>query len=193
MRLLPLTGEDARAAVGLHPLSEAEVLSSSGRSFPVKVTAGAIALPWSRNCLWLTGALFALLGAVVLVRRPDAPVARLFGLFTGFTAVALAVSPAAGGPHAAWSLVVQYLSVLGLAACLPAFATAFVGDSRRSRMAVWCFWLAGGIILIGYLTSVLIRPSFYSVVRIGFAVYFVGGIFSTLVALARKALVRDSP
>src|SRR2546426_545173 len=193
MRVVSLNGKDARATVGLHPLSEAELLSSSGRSLPANVTAGAIPLPWARNSLWLTGALFALLGAVVLVRRPDAPVARLFGLFRGFTAVALAVSPAAGGPHAAWSLVMQYLSLLGLAASLPAFATAFVGDSRRSRMAVRYFWLAGGILLICYLSSVFIRPSLYSTVRIGFAVYFVGGIFWALVVLARKALVRDSP
>src|SRR3989441_1257769 len=192
MRVVSLNGENPQAAVGLHPLREAELLSPSGRSLPVSVTAGAITLPWARDSLWLTGTLFALLGAVVLVRRPDAPVARLFGLFTGFTSVALAVSPAAGGPHAAWSLVVQFLSLLGLAASLPAFAAAFVGDSRRSRTALRYFWLAGGILSIGYLTSVSIRPSFYSAVRIGFVVYFVGGIFSALVVLARKALARDS-
>src|SRR5438093_28855 len=95
MRILSLNGEDARAAVGIQPLREAELLSPSGRGLRANVTVGAIALPWARNCLWLTGALFALLGAVVLVRRPDAPVARLFGMFTGFTSVALAVSPAA--------------------------------------------------------------------------------------------------
>ena len=60
-------------------------------------------------------------------------------------------------------------------------------------MAVRYFWLAGGILLICYLSSVFIRPSLYSTVRIGFAVYFVGGIFWALVVLARKALVRDSP
>src|SRR2546427_12166861 len=133
MRVVSLNGEDARAPVGLHPLREAELLSSSGRSFPVKVTAGAITLPWARNSLWLTGALFALLGTLVMVRRPDAPVARLFGLFTGFTAVALAGSPAAGGPPAAWSLGVPYLRLLGLAASLPSFAPAFRGDSKGSR------------------------------------------------------------
>ncbi len=193
MRVVSLNGESARAAVGLHPLREAKLLSPSGRSLPVNVTAEAIALPWARNSLWLTGALFAFLGAVVLVRRPDAPVARLFGLFTGFTAVALAVSPAAGGPHAAWALVLEFLSPLGEAASLPAFAAAFVGDSRGSRTALRYFWPAGGILVIGYLICVFIRPSFYSAVRIGFAVYFVGGIFSALIVLARKALVRDSP
>jgi len=193
MRVVSLNGENARAAVALESLREAELLSSNGRSLPASVTVEAITLPWARNSLWLTGALFALIGAVVLVRRPDAHVARQFGLFTGFMAVALAVAPAAGGPHAAWSLVVQFLSLLGLTASLPAFATAFVGDSRGFRTALRCFWLAGGILSIGYVTSVLIRPSFYSAVRIGFVLYFVGGVLSALVVLARQALVGGSP
>src|SRR2546423_2664385 len=72
MRVLSLNGKDARAAFGLHPLREAELLSPSGRSLPAAVTSGAITSPWVRLSLWLTGALFALLGAVLLVRRPDA-------------------------------------------------------------------------------------------------------------------------
>src|SRR2546426_361370 len=192
MRVVTLNGEYARAAISLHPLREAELLSPDGQSLVADVTAETITRSWARVPLWLAGALFALLGAVVLVRRPDAAVARLFGLFAGFTAVALAVSPAAGGPHVGWSLVVQFLSLLGVAASLPAFAAAFVGDWRGSRTALRYFWLAGGILSIGYLTSVFIRPSFYSAVRIGFAVYFVGGILSALVVLARKALARGS-
>src|SRR2546425_1837717 len=112
MRVVSLNGENPRAAVGLHPLREAELLSPSGRSLPANVTGGAITLPWARNSLWLTGALFALLGAVVLVRRPDAPVARLFGLFTWFTAGAPAASPAAGGPPPARAPRPQDLSLL---------------------------------------------------------------------------------
>jgi signal transduction histidine kinase len=143
--------------------------------------------------LWLTGALFALLGAVVLVRRPDTSVARLFGLFAGLTGVAFAVSPAAGGVHSAWSLAVQFLSLLGLAASLPAFATAFVGDSSGSRSALRFSGLAGGILLAGYLVSLFIRPSFYSEVRIGFAIFFVGSILAALIVLARKVVVRHPP
>ncbi len=188
MRVVSLNGEDPRAAVGLQPLVEAELLSPSGRTFVARATAAPFTRPWARLSLWLTGALFALLGAVVLVRRPDAPVARLFGLFTGFTGVALGVSPAAGGPHSAWSLVVQFLSLLGMAASLPAFATAFVGRWSGPRNHLRLFWLAGGILLTGYLAALFIRPSSYSVVRIGFAIYFVAGIFAALVVLARKAL-----
>jgi two-component system, NarL family, sensor histidine kinase ComP len=193
MRVVSLNGEDAPEAVSLVPLVEAVLLSPSGRTLVARVTVAPFTRPWARFSLWLTGALFALLGAVVLVRRPDAPVAHLFGLFTGFTGVALGVSPAAGGPHSAWSLVVQFLSLLGMAASLPAFATAFVGGVWSGpRRGLRFFWLSGGILLTGYLAALLIRPSFYSVVRIGFAMYFVAGIFAALVALARKALVQHS-
>ena len=191
MRVVSLNGVEARAVVSPHPLREAELLFPNGQSFVAHTLAGDITRPWASLSLWLTGVCFALLGAVVLVRRPDAPVARLFALFTGLTGVALGVSPAAGGPQPAWSLVVQFLSLLGVAASLPAFATAFVGDWSRSRTALRFFWLAGGILVTGYLVSLFIRPSLYVAVRIGFAIYFVGSILAALVVLARKAMVRD--
>jgi signal transduction histidine kinase len=193
MRVVSLNGRDARAAVRLHPLREAELLSPHGQSFLAHATAGTIAAPWARTSLWLTGALFVLLGAVVLVRRPDTPVARLFALFTGLTGVALGVAPAAGGPHSPWSLVVQFLSLLGLAASLPAFTTAFVGDWSGSRTALRLSWLAGGIVLGGYLVSLFIHPSFYSQVRVAFALYFVGSVLTALIVLARKVAVPDTP
>ena len=193
MRVLSLNGERARAGLSPHPLVEAELLDPNGRTFVARVLAGDITRPLATLALWLTGACFALLGAVVLVRRPDASVARLFALFTGLTGVTFAVSPAAGGVHSAWSLVVQFLCSLGLAASLPAFATAFVGDLSASRAALRYSWLAGGILLAGYLVSLFIRPSFYSEVRIGFAIFFVGSILAALIVLARKVVVQHPP
>jgi len=191
MRVISLNGGDARPAAGFHPLVEAVLLSSNGKTYVARATAEVFTRPWARLCFGLTGALFALLGAIVLVRRPDAHVARLFGLFTGLMGVALGVSPAAGGPHAAWSLVVLFLSLLGVAASLPAFATAFVGSWTGLRSVLRLFWLAGCILVTGYLAAVFIRPSIYGVVRVGFATYVVGGILAALVVLARKALVRN--
>jgi signal transduction histidine kinase len=169
---------------------EAELLSPDGKVFSVRVVRGAIAQVWARRSLWLTGAVFALLGAAVLVRRPDAPEARLFGLFAGVTGVAFGVAPAAGGPHPEWSLIVQFLSLLALAASLPAFAAAFVRGWRRFRSVLWYHWLAGGILLIGYLASVFIRPAFYEKVRVGFALYLVAGILAALFVLAQEAFSR---
>ena len=83
MRVISLNGGDARPAASFHPLVEAVQLSSNGKTYVARATAEVLTRPWARLCLGLTGALFALLGAIVLVRRPDAQVARLFGLFTG--------------------------------------------------------------------------------------------------------------
>ncbi|HEU4403213.1 MAG TPA: GAF domain-containing sensor histidine kinase [Candidatus Polarisedimenticolia bacterium] len=192
MRVVSLNGRSAPAALDVQPLENAELLAPNGQIIVARLMTVARGSAWTRRALWLTGALFALLGAVVLVRRPDAAVARLFGLFTGLTGVALGVSPAASGPQPAWSLIVQFLSLLGLAASLPAFATAFVGDWRGPRNALRRFWLAGGILLAGYLAALFIHPSAYSVVRTGFAIYFVTGVLAALAVLARKALVRQA-
>jgi len=188
MRVVALNGRDARAAISSHPLREAKLLSANGQSILVRAPAGAITSPWARISLWVTGALFVLLGAVVLLRRPDAPVARMFALFTCLTGGALGVSPASGGPHSAWSLVVQFLTLLGVAASLPAFATAFVGDWRGHRTTFRLFWLTGGLLLLGYLVSIFILPSLYSQVRVAFAIYFVGSILAALIVLARRTL-----
>jgi len=191
MRVLSVNGQPPRAGIRPDPLLQAELRSPNGEPFVARVLDGDITRPLARLSLWLTGACFALLGALVLLRRPDAAVARYFALFAGFTGVAFAVSPASGGVHSAWSLVVQFLSLLGLAAFLPAFAFAFVGDPKGARRTLLCSSMAGGLLLAGYLVSLLLRPSFYSVVRIGFAAYFACSILAALVVLARRALPRQ--
>ncbi|TMD06718.1 MAG: hypothetical protein E6J01_06885, partial [Chloroflexi bacterium] len=159
MRVVSLNGDEAPASHSLPPVVEAVLLSPNGKTVVARAVALAYTQLWPRLSLWLTGALFALLGAVVLVRRPDAPVVHLFGLFTGCMGVALGVAPAAGGPHSAWSLVVVFLGLLGMAASLPAFATAFVGQWSGPRSVLRLFWTAGGILLTGYLAALFIRPS----------------------------------
>lgn len=188
MGVVSLNGQPARAGVSPRPLLRAELLSPHGGTFVARVLAVAITRPLARFSLWLSGACFALLGAVVLLRRPDTTVARLFALFAGLTGVAFAVSPASGGIHSAWSLAMQFLSLLGVAVVLPAFASAFVGDSTGARRALRYSGLAGGILLAGYLVSLFVRPSLYSVVRVGFAAYFVTSILAALVVLARRVL-----
>ena len=191
MRVISLNGEKTLGPVLRRPLVEAELLAPDGQTIVANTVASPVNQPWTRLSLWLTGALFTLLGAVVMLRRPDAAVARLFGLFTGFAGVVLGVAPAAGGPHEAWSLVVLFLSLLGVAATLPAFATTFVGGWKRPGPALLLFWLAGGILLAGYLASLFIRPSSYTAVRIGIVIYFPAGILAALAVLARKALFQQ--
>jgi signal transduction histidine kinase len=192
MRVVALNGRNVSPGVVLQPLREAELLSPNGQT----ILAQAMAVPMTvagRTFLWLTGGMFALLGAVVLVRRPDDRVARFFALFASLVAVALGVSPASGGPHSPWSLVVQFLSLLGVAASLPAFATAFVDEWSGPRTTLGLFWLAGGILLFGYLLTLVVHPSLYAPVRVAFAIYLVAGILAALFLLARKMLLQRPP
>jgi len=188
MRVVSLNGSAARTVDDFQPVTQLELLFARNAVLEAGIHGGAKTRHWARFSLWVTGALFALLGAAVLVRRPDLSAGRWFGLFTGLTAVALSVSPAAGGPHPVWALVVQFLSLLTLAACLPAFATRFVGDTRRPRLALVLFWLAGGALWGGYLASVLIAPRLYSVVRPGLILYLVTGILTALFVIGRAAI-----
>ena len=187
MRVISADGVAARAAANPHSWSEAELRSVDGRVFTVRVQPGSITRPWARISIWLTGGIFALLGALVLVRRPDALEARLFSLFAGLTGVALGAAPAAGGPHPAWALMLEFLCLLGLAATLPAFAAAFVGAWSRYRRALSYYWGAGALLLSAYLVSLLVMPALYATVRIGFALYLLFGICSALLVLGREA------
>lgn len=154
------------------------------------VTPGTAPSIQAEVAITLVGLAFALLAAAVLVRRPASSAARLFALFGSLAAVALAVAPAAGGPHPAWALVVQFVSFLALAAALPAFAGAFVGDGSRrgpARQALRLHRLAAGVILAGYLVALVDRPATYATVRVAFGLFLALSILAAIAILAVRA------
>ena len=88
----------------LETVREAELVRSvrpqapMGAVLSVVVPQNSIAQSSMKFSLWILGGMFALLGAAVVVRRPDLYIAKVFGLFAGLTALALGVAPSAGGP-----------------------------------------------------------------------------------------------
>jgi len=179
MRVVSVTGGT--------PLIEAHLERPDGKTLSVSVAPRAMIGRGAELFLGLAGAAFALLAATVLVRHPGAPAARLFAVFAGLAAVALGVAPAAGGPHPGWALVVQFLAIMAFAASLPAFAVALVGSWHEPNRSLRLFWLAGGIILAGYLFAVIAQPSVYATVRVAFGLYVTISIFSTIRLLAKRA------
>ena len=167
---------------------EAQLERPDGTTLSVQVAPSALVGRGAELFLGLAGAAFALLAAAVLVRRPGAPAARLFAVFAGLAAVALGVAPAAGGPHPGWALGVQFLAILALAASLPGFVVAFVGSWHEPNRSLRLFWLAGGIILAGYLFAVVARPSLYDIVRVALCLYLTISILSSIGLLARRAM-----
>jgi len=175
----------AEAAAGR--VTEARLETSTGDLLPIAVGAGAEIRPEAEISLGIVGLAFALLAAAVLVRRPHDLTARLFALFGGLAAVALGVAPAAGGPHPAWALIVQFVSILAVGATVPAFAGAFVGNRNGTGTAMRLFWLFGGGILTTYLFALVFKPAIYEVVRTLFGLYLTVSIFAALGLLARRA------
>jgi hypothetical protein len=113
--------------------------------------------------LWLLGALFAVLGSMALLRRPDLSSARWFGAFAGFVAAALAVGPAAGGPQPLWAFVLQILMMIGIGGtCLP-FVAALVANDKRLALST-AFAAVAVILVVAYGISVLAAPTLYGIV-----------------------------
>jgi signal transduction histidine kinase len=185
MRVLSSGGSEP---AGVRPVDV--TLSTASGPLVISATTRAAVSGRAETLLGLSGLAFALLAAAVLVRRPGAQAARWFALFAALAAVALGVAPAAGGPHPAWALSAQFLSMLGLAATLPAFAVAFVG-SRRPPRALRVLWTAAAVLLAAYLFAVAVHPAVYAWLRVVFGAYLTFSVLAAIGLLARRAAAGD--
>ena len=148
-------------------VTSAELVDSSGKAISVTLADASPGETVSNLSLWILGAMFALLGAAVMLRRPDLPSARLFGLFTGSAALALAVGPSAGGPGPVWALVIQVVTVMSVGAFCLTFIASLAGYSPRAYRVVILPLLIGSgtFILVSYAYSVLLAPTLYEWIR----------------------------
>ncbi len=162
--------------------TEAEVIGFDGQPFLAKVVFGPVVRGPMKWSLWALSAVFAALGSVVVLRRPDHRAARLLGLFSGFTAIALAVSPSASGVHPVWSLVVMFSSLIGVAAALLPFALALT-NARTPHVAAWHVGV-GIALAVVYGVSVVALPRLYPVPRTALALYLATSIFGAVLVLA---------
>ena len=164
-------------------VARAEVRDAGGRILLARVVLGGMVhapLKWS---LWTVGLAFALCGSTIASRRPDLAAARAFVAFCACAAFALAVSPSAGGPHPPWALVVNFTSLIGIAAAILSFVRALDGrNAFRLHLA------AAVVLLVGYAAAVIVRPELYSGLRIAGLLYVVLSIAAAIATLARRAL-----
>jgi signal transduction histidine kinase len=190
MRVLSVNGGPPPEPAAGTRITEGRFATAGGTALSAAVTPEASPSIQAEVAITLVGLAFALLAAAVLVRRPASPAARLFALFGGLAAVALAVAPAAGGPHPPWALVVQFVSFLALATALPAFAGAFVGHGSRRGAALPVLRLhrlAAAAILAGYLIALVYRPATYGAVRVAFGLFLALSILAAIAILAVRA------
>ena len=165
-------------------VTEAVLLRPSGEELQVKVTLMPLGQSPMKYSLWALGAVFALLGAAVVLRRPDLPAARMFGVLAFFFSSAFAVGPDSGGTGHQWALFIQALTMAGISASFLAFAAALAGEPSWLRWRfvrpVPFFVGFGFIWIVGYTATVLFHPTWYEWIKpLSFSyvsVSFSGGI-----------------
>ena len=177
--------------------TEITLLRSDGKVLNINTTKRQTSVGESpfKFSLWGLGALFALIGATVLVRKPSLHTAWIFGAFTAFAAFALAIGPSAAGVGHRWSLISQNLTLAGIGASfLPFIVTLLVHPlQRRLSLALLLFAGAGLAIMGSYIATVLWNPSLYELVRPALHLYVSASILGGVVLLAIKAIREHSP
>ncbi len=178
----------------LEALEQAELQSQSGGLLQLRVAQNAIGQSPMKFSMWALAAMFAIMGALVVLRRPDLHAARIFGLFATATAVALAVAPSSGGPGPQWALVVQIVALVcvGMLFLPLAFALADSGKEPK-RLPVGRLSAAlGFLILVAYAASVAVAPSLYEWVRPALFLYLSLSIMGAVAKLASIGLRQAS-
>ncbi len=163
------------AVTSIKPKQEAELLTSSGEVLQVGVTRNSIGQSPMKFSLWATGAIFALLGGTVLLRRPDFHAARLFAIISALAAIALAVAPAAGGSGSPWALIMMALCSIGIGAIWPPLSFALLEEPsgpHRSTKILIIFLILGFFLALAYGTVILVNSSIYNIYKPVFFLYF---------------------
>lgn len=193
--LLSLNGVPAADVDRAPPsLTSLRVRSSSGDVISASVVDELVTEGRVKFSLWVLGALFAVLGSVVLLRRPDLNSARWFAGFAGAAAVALAVGPASAGPAPPWALIVQFFSLIGIGfTCLPFVATLVLDGyrPRRSRL-VGAFAAVAVALTLGYSYAVTLLPVAYEFVRPVFLLYVAGSLLGSMVVLTLRSRPKEA-
>jgi signal transduction histidine kinase len=170
---------------------QAELRAPTGETFQVNATSKPLARDPLKFSIWAIGAVFALLGAAVALRRPDLVAARLFTAFAWLAALGLAVAPDAGGIGNAWALALEMVSMLGVTATFFPFVAAMgTAPPEVAKKAIPMGVMAALLLAAGYAISVSFAPQVYvplrSAVRVCFSLSLAGGI----VLLAREVVRR---
>ena len=184
-------------ALTTEAVSEAVLQKPNGEELSLKVTPRTFGQSPMKFSLLALGAVFALLGAAVVLRRPDLPAGVVFGIFAGFCSIAIAVAPDSGGPGHQWALMAQFITEAAASASLLSFVVALAGESWWSRRSlVWPVPLFAGfgcILAVVYMASVFARPTWYEWIRPVLFFYMSISVFSVVGLLALKVSPEKDP
>ncbi|MFC1925268.1 ATP-binding protein [Chloroflexota bacterium] len=180
----------------IEPENEAELLTSTGEVIYVRAPEDHIGNSPMKYSVWAAGGIFALLGAAVLLRRPDFHAARMFALASGLSAIGFAVAPGAGGPAPPWALATQFLSVVGIITVWTPLGLALLEEPtgpHRSTRLLMVFTAFSLCVAIAYGIAVLINSSIYNIVRPTFNLYFSFSVLGMVGLLVVRGTRQASP
>lgn len=200
MIVLSADGQDLAGAdkdtLPTQAVTEAVLQRPNGEILQVQATSRLLGQSPMKFSLWALGGVFALLGAAVVLRRPDLQSARMFGVFAGFASMALAVGPSSGGVGHQWALIIQMVTLAGFGASFLLFAAVLTGEAswsyRRVIRPVPLFVGIGFILAIGYIASVFGSPTSYEWIKPVSQLYLCASFFGGVGLLAFKASQESS-
>ena len=176
------------------PIEQAEIVTTPGTVTSVYARAGPVGQSPTKFSMWILAGVFALLGGIVITRRLDLMTARAFATFTAVTSVALALGPAAGSSAPEWALLMEVPAFAGVGATLYLFALVLTRTTSRiaSTVAVAQLVAIGLAVVVGYVASVTIQPSFYDLVRPVLFFYVAASIMGAIALLSISAVREPS-
>ena len=172
------------ATIPTKAIGEAVLQRPNGEELRLHVTVRPLGQSPMKFSLWALGAVFALLGMAVVLRRPDLQPARMFGIFTGIASLCLAVAPASDGPGYPWALITEFCALAGFGASFLLFVWFLTGEiawSRRLIVRPVPLYAGLGFVLpVIYMLSVYANPALYAWLRPAVLLYvsasFLGGV-----------------
>ncbi len=191
MAVLSADGSDLTAGhLPSEGLKDAVVQTPEGEILHLRVTGLSYERSPLKFSLWGIGGIFALLGAAVILRRPDLRAARLFAFFAVFTASAIAVLPSAGEPFDRWAIVIENLTLTGVGAtCLPFVLYLTDSGPMRRRSLLTAVMASVAVLLSGaFVMSVVAYPRMYEVVRPAFLLFLAFSVLSAVGLLAYRSI-----
>ncbi len=198
---MPVLSVDGRSLADIDPgtlpaaaSAEAVLQQPGGEELRLDVTPRPLGESPMKYSIWALGAVFALLGTAVVLRRPDARDARMFVLFTGLASLTLAVAPASDGPGYPWALILQFWALAGFGASFILFVASITGlppfarrYTARALLVHASLAFAFGAV---YTASVSLRPAWYEWIRPLLYLYilasFAGGVLLLGLRSARE-------
>lgn len=188
-----MTDQNMRILVN-EPLNAATFSSRSGEPFEINRLAVPDLGSPIKLSVWALGAMFASLGALVVLRRFDLSTARLFSFFAWATAILLAVGPSSAAGYG-WARILTGLALVGIGASLVPFAFAVSVDrtSSRSTLTINMYLILGLILVFSFTISLFLWPQTFNVVRPAMLLYAAVSILLTVGLIGIVGTRQPSP